>query len=449
MLRKSAFFCMLLCTAAVFLFSSCAPAQIGVEDLLDAPRLSDTQTQVLEALTDEVGQDIKLKYPRTGDYRSAFTFYDVDGDGSDEAIVLYAVPENGRTSAARIVVLDQSSGRWQATGKHLPGLGQDVDFLRFEKLRDQQGVSLVIGWIPEGVDNILSVYHYEDGGFAMEYSEDYSQVGIMDFNDDGLCELLIIAAPLSGSQPYAILAGQTESGIIDTLDQVSLDARIGSFLEPVCGMVAPDTPGAVLDGYISQDTLCSTVLAIQNGQIYIPTGDNDGLPFFRTYRADGIFSEDVNGDGVIEIPIAVLPHGQETVSEDNRLYFTDYSVLQSSVFQRRLRTLVNVEQGYRFVLPESWLGEDPENPVTIYRFPQSGEVLFFTYAGDINDQRGELLRIRSYDLQGYPDRLETKNYFFLAQRGTFVYYASLPETILSEDLLLSQEQTAALFSLIN
>src|SRR5699024_7740993 len=64
-----------------------------VESLLRAPRLSGEASAVQKALNSYLGSVATLKYPATGDFLSPFAFGDWDGDGTEEAAVLYTASE--------------------------------------------------------------------------------------------------------------------------------------------------------------------------------------------------------------------------------------------------------------------------------------------------------------------------------------------------------------------
>ena len=59
-----------------------------VENLLKPPKLSEEQEQIYQALIASEGSKISLKYPRTGNYLSAFIVENIDNEPSNEAIVL-------------------------------------------------------------------------------------------------------------------------------------------------------------------------------------------------------------------------------------------------------------------------------------------------------------------------------------------------------------------------
>ena len=65
------------CLLAVSLAGCASPLAADVEGLLDAPRLSDRQYEIHQALREQMGQEVKLKYPQSGSYRSAFVSGDI------------------------------------------------------------------------------------------------------------------------------------------------------------------------------------------------------------------------------------------------------------------------------------------------------------------------------------------------------------------------------------
>lgn len=100
--------------AACLTFTSCTGFTKVTEDLMKPPRLTAEQKEIDDALHAAVIEsDISFKYPKSGDYRSAFVFHDIDGDGEEEAIVFYAVDSSQYT---RVSLMDReetaSGGRY-------------------------------------------------------------------------------------------------------------------------------------------------------------------------------------------------------------------------------------------------------------------------------------------------------------------------------------------------
>ena len=90
--------------------SSCSAA--SVEELLSPPRLDEEQTAIYEALRTAAGGSVSLKYPKSGQYRSAFVVENIDGEPTNEAIVFYEKPNVAEGASIRINFLDMQEEKW-------------------------------------------------------------------------------------------------------------------------------------------------------------------------------------------------------------------------------------------------------------------------------------------------------------------------------------------------
>lgn len=433
-----------LCALALVLVSGCSPMPVNVEELLDAPKLSEEQYQVDRALREQIGQDVKLKYPQSGSYRSAFTFHDIDGDGEEEAIVLHSYQSGGN---AQITIMDPRDGQWRVERTY-PGLSPDIDFIRFEPLMAGGGETIVIGWRPEGDQKILAAYRYENRDFTMLGSEGYTQLAIADYNGDGKSELLVVTSENS-ARSTLLYMGEVD-GTLDVLDSVSLGREITSFQPPVSGYLSPGVFGAALDGRSDDGELVTILVHVEEERLVLPLSAGDGMLLSATRRPGGergVYAQDVNGDGIIDIPTHWTPPGYDRLDQDSRLSFISYVDLVGSGFSTVLRAFEDPDAGFRLVMPERWFS-GPEQ-VTAARRAGSGEITFFLYSnGDVGDRSRELLRLQVVDLQSPPRQFAAENYFQVGKRGSFEYYASLPSGRGEEDYALTQEEVLGLFQLL-
>ena len=82
------FFKIAFLAVCCLLLSACSSFQPNLTDLMQSPKLTEEQAEIYEALTNAADvSDVQLKYPKSGDYRSAFVMFDLDADGEDEALV--------------------------------------------------------------------------------------------------------------------------------------------------------------------------------------------------------------------------------------------------------------------------------------------------------------------------------------------------------------------------
>lgn len=279
-------------------------------------------------------------------------------------------------------------------------------------------------------------------------SEDYTQLALGDLNGDGDGELLLVTSEGSG-RPYLLYMGEREDRL-EELDSIALPRDIISFQEPVLGEIAPGVTGVALDAYNDQEELCTILVQVADDRLFLPLSEEDDLLFDQTVRPGGeksVYSQDINGDGIIDIPTQWEPTGSDQLDEESRLVFTSFVDLGPGGFSTVLRAFVDPEAGYRLEMPDRWFtgGE----PVTGSRQAGSAEISFFLMDGtDMANRSRELLRIQVVDLQAPPRQFDAEDYFLLARRGSFEYYAGLPDGRGEEGYALTQEEVISLFRLL-
>ena len=96
---------LVLCTLLCFVLCSCqtvlpANEKAQVEELLRAPKLSGDYGALQTALNDWLGESAQLKYPIQGELLSPFVLQDLDGDGQQDAAVLYTTAQTANVCVA-------------------------------------------------------------------------------------------------------------------------------------------------------------------------------------------------------------------------------------------------------------------------------------------------------------------------------------------------------------
>lgn len=185
----------------VLLLTGCAGTST-VEDLLRAPQLSTQLAVVQKALNAWLGESPQLKYPRSGDTSSPFLFSDLDGDGDEEAVVLY----QSETSSLNVhlAVLEQQGEEWQVT-QTMEGLASSVQSIELADLHGNGGRELVVVYPgPADGQDFLAVYSYSDYTLERNYMRASSCYLLQSVDDSGR-QSLVIAYP-KGSRVSAALS---------------------------------------------------------------------------------------------------------------------------------------------------------------------------------------------------------------------------------------------------
>ena len=441
---------MLLSTALLFILLSlggCSRLQTSIEDLMSPPVLTQEQAEIRDALSAVSGEnDIKYKYPQNGQYRSSVIFYDIDSDGSEEALVFYQSASKG--DSTWINILDRSEeGKWISVCETpAPDTTANIDFVSFEHLLDSDSVSLVIGWEDSRNSKTVLAYSYTGQRLLPIFEREYSEIAITDLDSNGSTDLVLFTQQAQSTLVF--LACRTDSGF-ETVDSYTLSRGIVSFDSIQQGKTLSGSNALFLDSTVDlyetpfQVTDVISAKPIEGSSpVLVNLLDNETVSLSQnTLRpAQNLFCRDIDEDGMIEIPtVSPLP-GYESVLDENSVFMITYNLVSSNFqFVPRLSGVINPQHRYMIAFPERWL-----NTVTVSVQPENGEWTFFAYTGDLQDTSTPLLKIRVYSAKDYHDKFDSDYFQLIGQKGLFEYYAYIPSSQ-SELAITKQELTEEMF----
>ena len=403
-----------LITAAVMLLSSCSAA--SVEELLSPPRLDGEQTDIYEALRTFTNGDIILKYPKSGQYRSAFVVRNLDNEPTDEAIVFYEIPNVSDGSSLRLNFLDKHDGQWVSV-YDFAASGSEVESVQFEDL-GLGSASIIINYLMQSTsDRFTSVMAYRDGTPAELLNVRNIYTEILDANGDGVNDLFAIINERA--------AGVALTGIFESRDgelvragTTPLSSGLAGIKSVQCGSCSTDGTRAIFIDYAFSDGSFGTDAVINAGRSYYIS---PALTLDYTVRSSNsytpyISSKDVDDDGYIEIPSSVPFPEYEELPRSEQVNMTVWRALDraGTLVVDKLRSFVGTKGDYIFIFPESW--EDvtasvsiSESTVTFSRWnPEwnyKGEILLKIYGiSDSNTEKtdtGEMIFLGKSESSGY------------------------------------------------
>ena len=366
----------ILAVALLFL-SGCSYTQTGIDALLRPPLLSDQQEEIYRAITASAGENIRLIYPRTGGYTSAFLIENIDSEPTEEAIVFYQ-QTTGSSASMRINVLDQRNGGWYSLYDIAGAPGateiEKVDFMTIEGQR-----YVAVGFNLTGSrDKMCTLYAYNEGRLTEKQRWGCTNYVVFDLNDDGADEILTIttrrdAAGIRSS--VADLRRMTNTGGSQTISSVELDPGVSEYIYITPGRLSDGRSALYLDGVRGSSVYTTEILACEGQRmvnlIYNSTGDN---LIDQTSRPSGMPSVDLTGEGIVEIPLRVSAPGYESDTHQQE-YFTRWYVYEEGQLRQARTTYAAYSLGYLFTIPDSWLDK-----VTVAFDANTSELFFYSYS---------------------------------------------------------------------
>lgn len=372
-------------TAAVFAMTltGCGFGS-SVDSLLQPPMLSEEQEEIYAALEEAVGSDITLVYPRNGIYRSAFVFYDLDGNGSSEAIVFYNSNEDAESSV-RVNIIENDGSGWRSVYDHA-GAGTSVEQVFFTDLGGRGKVRMAIGYgYMTPTEKTLRIYSFSSGVLTAEYTEPYYKTLAIDLDRDGGEDIAVINCNNENHGAYLSLVTDRGNGA-ECAGTVAMSENTADIPSVIGGYIGEHTPAVFADGLLGSGNLSTEIIYCVNGELRNPANLSGSDIRALTTRASGLYSTDIDGDGIIEIPSREPFPGYRENSEIQ--YVTNWNVFENYTVVKKYSSLTVASRGYCFMLPVRW-----EGLVTVKNDSVTGERVFYKYNNSLSESRLELMRI--------------------------------------------------------
>ena len=347
MKRFCAFFALLL--VIIMTFSGCAGVIVDTDSLLSPPRPEGELYKISEVLEKSTNEKFILKYPLSGEYRSAFVLKDINRDGTDEAFVFYSTTNESIVNM-HITLIKKQNGEW-VFGGDFKCAASGVETVEFHDMNNDGVEEILVGWSVYGtVDKSIGVYALSGGMFVQRATEKYTKFLCGDINGDGEKELFLTHLDTVNKRSFAKIIKISSIGIAE-LGYCELDGLITEYKNPVIGKTADGESAVYIDAVKTQGAITEVVVlgsdGVRNGRVIDPEN------MVYTGREQNVAIMDIDGDGVYEIPsLTVITLGSGTA---DHVYRTDWYALGRSGIVPKVSAIMNYNDGYYITIPEKWM----------------------------------------------------------------------------------------------
>jgi hypothetical protein len=355
-----------------------------VEELLRAPRLSGDYGEMQAALNEWLGESAQLKYPLNGELLSPFLMSDWDGDGEQDAAILYTTAQT--TNVWLAILQRDADGQWKVRSA-VEGLADTVESVSFARLQDSAADQIVVGYAATQGDEYLAVYACLNGEVETLLEQPYSQYLIEDITGTGHEDIVLLRAGDEETPVQIELLTADREGNFQQVTVLGLSPdRFTGCASLASGAGADRRHYLVLDGWtgVSGTNLASVLLRFDEEtqqMVEAPLISADELYEASLRNVSSLTSRDLDGDGIVEIPTQPVLEGVQNLVQSRRIdliVWMDYT----SVRPKKSFGLLDEEYGYYLELPSEWQENlqlrDGEEAGTIELWDLAGEQLYMS-----------------------------------------------------------------------
>lgn len=276
---------------------------------MKVPELSADKASLMTAINSLIPAGSSLIRPTNNNDSSIFT-EDLDNDGTLETLVFYLT--SNEAVLIHGMILEKREDGW-VKKLDFDGDGTQLDSVDLRDLTGDGKLNIITGY-SRGEEKGMVVYNYSGGELVEMLMEPYTKYLLDDLNEDGVEDLTIVY--FKRNEFANITTYQYNDGfkVLDKLEE--LDPYFSNYYNIVSGKVAENKEGIVLDSAVDSRSAYTTVVVMENSKlrVVIP-GDA------RTFKDRKIVSEDIDGDGIIEIGLLEPPKGWEYFDPETIPYF--------------------------------------------------------------------------------------------------------------------------------
>lgn len=418
--------------------AGCSSVGLSVDNLMHPPKAVGDKAQIQTLIDSVAGEGYTLKYPQSGNYRSAITMKDIDSDSVEEAVAFY-LPV-GDIATVHMLVMDSIDGVWQSVGDY-KSQSTSVDSLNFCDLDGNGIFEIAACWKTYNANvNQLSLHIYEDNK-VREVSTEHTCSSLLtgDFTENDGDELLLLTLFSTEKDASAALVDLNKNkSDLSVLGSTPLNPDVVSYSQLLVGNIFANQTGAVIDGCTSSGEYNTQLLYFNT---YFDSLERiaftENVAYNQALRSYPVMSEDVNGDGIIEVPAAFKLNIEKDRTDRvaaAELYWCQQTA--TGTVPLISHQAASFAYGFTFEIPKEWDGKftaltDYENnEVTFYQWNKSK-------TGD------ELLTVKIFDKETSED---AQGFTVLEETDSRVYAYKIPES--GNSLILSDDEIKTAFELM-
>lgn len=431
-MKKKILFLLTLVTA--LLLSGCAMRT--VEDMYTPPKRSEEYKE-LQASIDMAMYGLTFSSPQSGENQQTVQLADLDGDGSDEYLVF---AKGASEKPLQVLIFKQDEDGKVRTLDTIGSNGLAFEQVEYMEFDDHPGCELVVGiQVSSQVLRSVAVYSFSNGEAELLLLNGYSKFLACDLDEDGSKELMVFRpGEAETERGMAVLYGYRDGQIVRSVE-TELSENPAQIRRILSGKLQGGTPAVFVASSTNVNEIVTDIFSLVDGRLTNIAFSGDADTSIRTLRNFYVYADDIDGDGVVELPSLIT---MKPVSlwrdEDQKFLLRWFSLDEKGWEIDKLFTYHNYVGGWYLRLGSGWA-----NRVSVD--PGEGRYVFYVW-NESYDVATELFTVYVFTGASRDEDAVRDGRFALYRTEGIAYSARMSEE--ARDYGVSEEYLIECFRLI-
>lgn len=422
----------LLLSAAALLLCGCNMRT--VQELYCLPMRSEEYTN-LQSVMNKAMAGCEYSAPLNGENQQTVQSADLDGDGEPEYI-LFA---KGTSEKPMQIFVFSGDGENYRLVDTIESNGSAFDQVEYIQMDDVPGYEMVVGrQVSDQVVRSVSVYSMVHGQMEQLLSANYTEFITCDLDSNRYTDLFVLE-PGTGAKGVAVLYSMV-NGSIERSEEVNMSEPSDNIKRIMFSRLHGGTPAVYVASAVTGSSgIITDVYAIVAGQMQNVSLSNESGTSVQTLRNYYVYADDLDGDGVLELPSLISTKNQvDTAENSNQYVIRWYSMTSDGAEVDKMYTYHNFTGGW-YIRLDGTVAER-------ISVSQKGSSYEFSLWDEGFQEAVPLMSVYALTGQKREEQAVADNRFVLHRTESTIYAANLG--VAYADLGMTKESLIHCFNLI-
>lgn len=369
------------------------------ESLFAVPRQPEGYYDLQKAIEKAMPAGASYSPPAAGENQQAVQMIDLDGDGADEAIVYL------KTTAANplsVYIFDLVEESYTLIAS-LDLNGSAFDRVLYAKVDDAPGYEIVLGRsISDQVARVLCVYTLRPDGLLELMRASCTEYLTTDLDGDGLQGIFLLCADAHSSSAIAEYYHWVDDALLREREAAA-STPVTAVKRIITGQMCQGVAAVFVAAEYGEGVIVTDIFGMRGEEFCNLTRQDDANTGVQTLREYYVYSCDIDGDGLIELPrlydMVTIPGDERS---ENRSLIGWYNLQLDGSEVQKCVTFHNYSDGWFLTIPNAWMNNLAVTRSGMlgnalgYSFhwcsAEGGDTELFTIAATSSDQAAQLAR---------------------------------------------------------
>ena len=339
----------LLVLAVALTLSGCGFVQS--DELYQLPKYSPDYAFLQDAVDEEM-DGLAYCAPISGPNRQPVQTADLTGDGIAEYLVF---ARSKADMSLHVLIFQKNEGICKKIAE-LESNGSDFSQVEYVEADDHPGMELVLGrQVSDQVPGSVSVYSLHGEDILELMHTQYNRFITCDLDQDSRSDLVVIASSSLDSRSASARLYRCGQDNFYLAGEAELSFPVSAIQKIVWGSLQNFAPAVFIAGLVDEETLQTDVLAWRSETFRNISASGTSGNSVGTRRDQLIYAEDVDEDGVLELPklgnAKVVENG---ITAKDQYLICWYALNPQGDAINKMHTFHNFKNGWYLQLKGDW-----------------------------------------------------------------------------------------------